>query len=212
MHWRRVSGSIHFGLVPQAPFLRGVSMSAAAVRILFVGSSTASAQSTLNELARSGWESHSVQTLQEADSVLRTIRFHLILATEKLADGTGYGLVSAGRAARRQSIHFCSALGDVLVAAGCRTGQQIAGRARAESGSVRDRSGKHLAGVRALHGSVARCTNLPASWRRIPVTRRPRNQARRASPPPHHAWNERGQSAAVTFDARGDKSRLGRRG
>jgi hypothetical protein len=68
-------------------------MSAAAVRILFVGSSTASTQSTLKELARSGWESHSVQTLQEADSVLRTIRFHLILATEKLADGTGYGLV-----------------------------------------------------------------------------------------------------------------------
>ena len=69
-------------------------MSAAAVRILFVGTSTASTQSTLKELARSGWEAHAVHTLQEADSVLRTIRFHLILATEKLADGTGYGLVS----------------------------------------------------------------------------------------------------------------------
>jgi hypothetical protein len=69
-------------------------MSAASVRILFVGTSTASTQSTLKELARSGWESHAVESLQEADSVLRTIRFELILATEKLSDGTGYGLVS----------------------------------------------------------------------------------------------------------------------
>ena len=68
-------------------------MSAAAVRILIVGNSTASTESTLKELARSGWESHAVKTVREADTVLRTIRFKLTLATEKLPDGTGYELV-----------------------------------------------------------------------------------------------------------------------
>ena len=166
-------------------------MSATAVRILFVGSSTASAQSTLNELARSGWESHSVQTLQEADSVLRTIRFHLTLATEKLADGTGYGLVSA---VERQggNLFISVPLSETcLWLPAVETGQQIAGRARAESGSVRDRSGKHPAeAIRALHGSVAR-------WRRslcgkygggLSVARRPSNEALRRQPTQlHHA-------------------------
>ena len=69
-------------------------MSAAAVRILVVGTSSASTASTLKGLARSGWESHSVKTVREADTVLRTIRFQLTLATEKLPDGTGYELAS----------------------------------------------------------------------------------------------------------------------
>ena len=67
-------------------------MSAAAVRILVVGTSTASTESTLKGLARSGWESHSVKSVREADTVLRTIRFHLTLASERLPDGTGYDL------------------------------------------------------------------------------------------------------------------------
>jgi hypothetical protein len=69
-------------------------MSAAAVRILVVGTSTASTESTLKGLARSGWESHSVKTVREADTVLRTVRFQLTLATEKLPDGIGYELAS----------------------------------------------------------------------------------------------------------------------
>jgi PleD family two-component response regulator len=69
-------------------------MSAAAVRILVVGTSTASTESILKGLARSGWESHAVKTVREADTVLRTIRFQLTLATEKLPDGTGYELAS----------------------------------------------------------------------------------------------------------------------
>jgi DNA-binding NtrC family response regulator len=69
-------------------------MSAAAVRILVVGTPTASTESTLKGLARSGWESHSVKTVREADTVLRTVRFQLTLATEKLPDGTGYELAS----------------------------------------------------------------------------------------------------------------------
>jgi len=67
-------------------------MSAAAVRILVVGTSAASTESTLRGLARSGWESHSVKTVREAGTVLRTIRFQLTLASEKLPDGTGYDL------------------------------------------------------------------------------------------------------------------------
>ncbi|MFZ3217737.1 MAG: hypothetical protein WA192_16885 [Candidatus Acidiferrales bacterium] len=67
-------------------------MSAATVPILVVGVSTARTHNILQELARSGWEAHSVETLQEADTVLRTVRFNLILAAEKLPDGTGYEL------------------------------------------------------------------------------------------------------------------------
>lgn len=69
-------------------------MSAATVRILVVGSPTASTETTLKGLARAGWESHAVKTLREADAVLRTIRFQLTFAAEKLSDGTGYELAS----------------------------------------------------------------------------------------------------------------------
>jgi hypothetical protein len=69
-------------------------MSAAAVRILVVGNSTTSTASTLKDLARSGGDSHSVETVREAGEVLRTIRFQLTLAADKLSDGTGYELVT----------------------------------------------------------------------------------------------------------------------
>jgi hypothetical protein len=82
------------GLNGTFPFPKGANMSAAAVRILVVGTSTASTESTLKGLARSGWESHSVKTVREAETVLRTIRFQLTLATEKLPDGTGYELAT----------------------------------------------------------------------------------------------------------------------
>src|ERR1700678_4630029 len=87
------SGS-NSGLNRTFPFPKGANMSAAAVRILVVGTYTASTESTLKALARSGWESHSVKTVREAGAVLRTIRFDLTLATEKLADGTGYELAA----------------------------------------------------------------------------------------------------------------------
>jgi hypothetical protein len=69
-------------------------MSVAALRILVVGNSTASTESTLKALARSGWDSQSVKTVREAGAVLRTIRFHLTLAAEKPPDGTGYELAA----------------------------------------------------------------------------------------------------------------------
>jgi hypothetical protein len=76
------------------PFQKGVNMSAAAVRILVVGNSTTGTETTLKALARSGWDSHSVKTVREAGAVLRTIRFQLTLAAEKLPDGTGYELAA----------------------------------------------------------------------------------------------------------------------
>ena len=69
-------------------------MSATAVRILVVGTPTESTETTLRGLARAGWESHAVKSVREADTVLRTIRFQLTFATEKLPDGTGYELAS----------------------------------------------------------------------------------------------------------------------
>jgi hypothetical protein len=69
-------------------------MSATAVRILVVGTPTESTETTLRGLARAGWESHAVKTVREAEAVLRTIRFQLTFATEKLSDGTGYELAS----------------------------------------------------------------------------------------------------------------------
>jgi hypothetical protein len=85
---------LKLGLDREFPFPKGVNMSAATVRILVVGNSTASTESILNGLARSGWESHAVKTVCEADTVLRTIRFQLTLATEKLPDGAGYDLAA----------------------------------------------------------------------------------------------------------------------
>jgi len=85
---------LRLGLNREFPFPKGVNMSAATVRILVVGNSTANTESILRELARSGWESHAVKTVCEAEAVLRTIRYQLTLATEKLPDGTGYDLAA----------------------------------------------------------------------------------------------------------------------
>ncbi len=43
-------------------------------------------------LERHGWATNTVGTLREAQIVLQTIRFPLVLAAEKLGDGTGYDL------------------------------------------------------------------------------------------------------------------------
>jgi hypothetical protein len=43
-------------------------------------------------LERHGWAKHEVATLREAAIVLKTVRFPLVLAAEKLRDGSGYEL------------------------------------------------------------------------------------------------------------------------
>lgn len=70
-------------------------MSATVVRILVVGSLTESTNEMCQRLERHGWAKHEVPTLREAAIVLRTVRFPLVLAAEKLADGSGYELTDS---------------------------------------------------------------------------------------------------------------------
>ena len=67
-------------------------MSISIVQILTVGPATLDTLATLKRLVCSGWSSHSVATIREAETVLKTIRFNVVLAAEKLADGMGYEL------------------------------------------------------------------------------------------------------------------------
>lgn len=70
-------------------------MSVSAVRILVVGQASPSTLATLQQLEREGWSSHSVDTIAEAEDVLRTIRFDLVLAGETIGDGSGYDLTDS---------------------------------------------------------------------------------------------------------------------
>jgi DNA-binding NtrC family response regulator len=67
-------------------------MPASAVRILVVGSLTDATNDMSQRLERHGWATHAVASLRDAHIVLQTIRFPLVLAAEKLGDGTGYEL------------------------------------------------------------------------------------------------------------------------
>jgi DNA-binding NtrC family response regulator len=67
-------------------------MSASAVRILVVGPLTEATSDMSQRLERHGWATHCVASLREAQIVLSTIRFPLVLAAEKLEDGAGYEL------------------------------------------------------------------------------------------------------------------------
>ena len=67
-------------------------MSASAVRILVVGPLTDATNDMSHRLERHGWATHAVASLRDAHIVLQTIRFPLVLAAEKLEDGTGYEL------------------------------------------------------------------------------------------------------------------------
>jgi hypothetical protein len=49
-------------------------------------------------MERHGWAKHEVGTLREAAIVLRTVRFPLVLAAEKLTDGSGYELADSAEA------------------------------------------------------------------------------------------------------------------
>jgi hypothetical protein len=79
-------------------------MSTSAVRVLIVGPTTSSTVGILKKLARAGWGSHAVAGAREAETVLKTIRFKVVLSSEKLPDGTGYEL--AGLIARQRGSLF----------------------------------------------------------------------------------------------------------
>jgi hypothetical protein len=67
-------------------------MSISVFQILTVGQATIDTLVAFKRPACSGWRSHSVATVREAAAILKTIRFHVVLSAEKLADGMGYEL------------------------------------------------------------------------------------------------------------------------
>ncbi|MGA7553738.1 MAG: hypothetical protein WA690_04985 [Candidatus Acidiferrales bacterium] len=81
-------------------------MFATPIRVLVVGLISANAQTMLERWRRSGWGSHAVDSVQEAETVLKTIRFKVILAAENVRDGSGYEL--AGLVARQSGNLFIS--------------------------------------------------------------------------------------------------------
>jgi hypothetical protein len=67
-------------------------MSISVFQILTVGQATLHTLVAFKRSACSGWRSRSVATLREAETILKTIRFNVVLCAEKLADGMGYEL------------------------------------------------------------------------------------------------------------------------
>ncbi len=67
-------------------------MLATPARILVVGLTAANVQATLERWRRAGWGWHSMDNVREAETVLKTIRFKVILAAENVRDGSGYEL------------------------------------------------------------------------------------------------------------------------
>jgi hypothetical protein len=70
----------------------GNSMLSHAVRILVVGLVSLRLGPLLARLAHEGWGSYVVQSIAEARTVFRTLQFDLVLAAERLSDGTGFEL------------------------------------------------------------------------------------------------------------------------
>ncbi|HKS80876.1 MAG TPA: hypothetical protein VJR23_05180 [Candidatus Acidoferrales bacterium] len=84
-------------------------MPAKALRILAVGPPNLSTDAVLERLLFRGWGSYAVESLAEAKSVLRTIRFAIVLAAEELRDGRGYDL-SEDVASRDATLLVCVSL------------------------------------------------------------------------------------------------------
>lgn len=62
------------------------------MRVLVVGPLAPDTAAVLERLARHNWGSYAVESLSESKSVIKTLRFDVILAAEFLCDGRGYEL------------------------------------------------------------------------------------------------------------------------
>ena len=69
-------------------------MAGTTMRILFVGKPSPHTDAVLARLRRKNFESHVVETLREAQELLPTYRFDVVLAPEYLPDGRGYELTA----------------------------------------------------------------------------------------------------------------------
>ena len=67
-------------------------MPALGMRILVVGTPSRGTQAILSRLASCGWGSRMVETLREAEPLVNTFRFDMVLATESLPDGRAYAM------------------------------------------------------------------------------------------------------------------------
>jgi hypothetical protein len=67
-------------------------MSAIGMRILMIGKPSDSTTATLRRLGTRGWGARNVEKLAEARELMETYRFDLVLASESLADGSGYDI------------------------------------------------------------------------------------------------------------------------
>ncbi len=67
-------------------------MSAIGMRILVVGKTSRGTNLILSRLASNGWGSQTAETLREAEVLMGTFRFDLVLATESLPDGPAYAI------------------------------------------------------------------------------------------------------------------------
>ena len=67
-------------------------MPALGMRILVVGTPSRGTQAILSRLASSGWGARTVDTLREAEVLVSTFRFDMVLATESLPDGRAYAM------------------------------------------------------------------------------------------------------------------------
>ena len=61
-----------------------------AMRILVIGSLASPTDTILRRLASRGWGSRRVETLREAQNMLLTFQFDVVLSAESVADGRGY--------------------------------------------------------------------------------------------------------------------------
>jgi DNA-binding response OmpR family regulator len=62
------------------------------MRILVVGTPSRGTQAILARLASCGWGARTVETLREAEVLVSTFRFDMVLATESLPDGRAYSM------------------------------------------------------------------------------------------------------------------------
>jgi hypothetical protein len=69
-------------------------MSGVAIRILIVGEHSPNTKAIVTRLAKHGWGARYVATRREAQEVLGTFQFDVVLAVEDLPDGRGYDLAN----------------------------------------------------------------------------------------------------------------------
>ncbi|HXQ26832.1 MAG TPA: hypothetical protein VN822_10525 [Candidatus Acidoferrales bacterium] len=65
-------------------------MPVAAMRILVIGTLASPTSAILRRIAARGWGSQNAETLREAQNLLLTFQFDVVLAAESLSDGRGY--------------------------------------------------------------------------------------------------------------------------